>query len=191
MYAGFQSHLDLAKRYWKEIVLPGSIVIDATVGNGQDTLFLARLLQGKGRLIGYDIQPDALLTAKKNLESLSDEEQKGIELRLESHKNFFEKEATLIVYNLGYLPGGDKALTTLRESTLESIKRALKIVQPLGGISITCYPGHAEGACEESDLLKYLRTLSPKEWSICYHQWINRIKPPSLIWIRKRESPPS
>lgn len=191
LFPVFQSHLDLAKDYWKNVVLPGDTVIDATIGNGQDAYFLARLLQGKGRLIGYDIQPDALSKAKILLASLPDNEKEIVELHLASHKIFLEREAKLIVYNLGYLPGGDKALTTRTESTLTSVEDALKIVQPGGAVSITCYPGHPEGALEESALIDFFKGLPPKNWSVSFHQWINRNQAPSLIWIQRSVSVPS
>lgn len=191
MQTVWQSHLHVAKEYWKKIVRPGDTVIDATLGNGHDAFFLAHLLQGKGHLIGYDIQPEAISKTKVLLETLPKGANQGIELRLLSHNSFLEKEAKLIVYNLGYLPGGDKTLTTRRETTLTSVENALKIIQMGGAISITCYPGHPEGALEESSLIDFVKTLSPKHWNVLFHQWLNRNQAPSLLWIQKSEAHPS
>lgn len=165
------NHLQLAHAYWKEILSPGDRVIDATCGNGYDTLFLA---QFDIELIAYDIQKEAIEAARAKAPNAT--------FRLQSHASFVETEAALIVYNLGYLPGGNKTLTTHCETTLRSVKRALEIATK--AVSIACYPGHPEGAREEAALLDFTRLLDPKKWSVCYHQWVNRNKPPSLFWIQ-------
>src|ERR1700733_2746592 len=159
-------HLEYAHLYWERIVRPGSVVIDATVGNGNDTLYLARLLKGEGKLIGYDIQSQAIEQTKKRLEELSEEQAKIVILKLQSHAGFEEEFAQLIVYNLGYLPRGDKSLTTKRDTTLQSIQCALNILTCDGAISITCYSGHPEGAREEDAIVAYLKNLSSKRWVI-------------------------
>jgi len=92
----------------------------------------------------------------------------------------------LITYNLGYLPGGgDKSLTTKVETTVESVRKALKLIQAGGAISITLYPGHSEGQREETQLLSFIKKLTPLEWNCCHHQWLNRNKSPSLLFIQK------
>src|SRR5215211_3302260 len=116
-------HLMQAHKYWKEFFQPGDTIIDATIGNGHDTFFLAQLLQGEGTLIGYDIQPAAVEQTKKRLEGLPIAFRKIICLKLKSHASFDESSAKLIVYNLGYLPGGDKTVTTQCTATLQSIKK--------------------------------------------------------------------
>lgn len=176
-----KSHILQAHHYWEKIVQPGDTLIDATVGNGQDTLFLAKLLKGSGSLVGYDIQPQALEEAKKRLGHISC----GlVKLKLQSHIHFEEKSVKLIVYNLGYLPGGDKRVTTQCESTLKSIQDGMQRIVPGGGMSITCYPGHEEGAREEISLLDFLKAVPKQEWKICYHRWINSPLSPSLFWMQ-------
>lgn len=177
-------HLAYARNCWEKILFPGDIVIDATVGTGQDTFFLAHLLKGEGQLIGYDIQLQALEQARRRLENLPPKIKEVITLKHHSHAQFEELHAKLIVYNLGYLPGGDKSLTTLKETTLKSIQNALKIVDAKGAISITCYPGHDEGEREEAALMEFLKALPSKEWEIGYHQWINRPRFPTFFWIK-------
>jgi ubiquinone/menaquinone biosynthesis C-methylase UbiE len=164
-----KSHILQAHYYWEQIVQPGDTLIDATVGNGHDTLFLSQLLRGKGSVIGYDIQSQALEQTKQRLGSLAEN---LVKLKLHSHTQFEEQNVKLIVYNLGYLPGGDKTVTTQCETTLQSIQDGMRRIVPQGGISITCYPGHEEGAREEVVLLDFLKGVSQREWKICYHQWI-------------------
>lgn len=160
------NHLKRAHAYWKEILEPGDIAIDATCGNGHDTLFLSEL---GARVIAYDIQKEALDAARQKVNAT---------FRHQSHARFEETEAALIVYNLGYLPGGDKSLTTRVETTLKSVEHALKIATK--AISITCYPGHPEGAREEEALLNFLKDCT---WNVCHHRWITRPKAPSLLWL--------
>ncbi|MCH9626984.1 MAG: hypothetical protein S4CHLAM2_06160 [Chlamydiales bacterium] len=164
------NHLQKAHSYWKETLEPGDLVIDATCGNGHDTLYLTRL---GVQVVAYDIQEKALETARMRAPKAT--------YRLQSHASFVEKEAALIVYNLGYLPGGDKKRTTQTETTLQSVGHALKMVAK--ALSITCYPGHPEGAKEEAALLDFTRSLDPKKWHVCYHQWLNRKQAPSLLWL--------
>lgn len=126
----FQTPLDLAHHYWKLLLLPGDSVIDATCGNGHDTLFLADLLlkrETKGQIIAIDAQPQAIAATKKRLEEhllapLLDQ----VNFFEQCHSSFpptIEKESiALIVYNLGYLPGGNKQHTTLTATTKQSLE---------------------------------------------------------------------
>jgi len=191
----FRSHLDLAHLFWEKWVAPGYTVVDATCGNGQDTYFLATLLQGVGRLFAYDIQQSALESTQRRLQHLSDKERSIITLELKSHATFDLDYAHLIVYNLGYLPGGDHSLTTLTTTTLESVQQALTLIVPGGAISITCYPGHAEGAAEKKALFSFLSTLDSDEWNISHHHPLKRHFErnqdlPSLIFLQRCKPPP-
>jgi SAM-dependent methyltransferase len=174
-------HLFLAKKYWKEHLSPHDFAVDATCGNGYDTLFLSQLLE-KGEVYAFDIQPKALENTKAQLPDSS-----RVSLFLASHanwdKNTFPKAPRLIVYNLGYLPKGDKQITTLTETTLQSLEKALQLLAPDGAISITCYPGHKEGEKEEAAILEFLSKIPSQQWTICHHRFLNRLHSPSLIWI--------
>jgi SAM-dependent methyltransferase len=178
-------HLKVAKEYWKAHLLPGDTAIDATCGNGHDTLFLAEL--GLSALFALDIQPAAIEKTRRCLEGRLDAEAlKRVFLHLGSHEDLgkllLPLPPRLIVYNLGYLPGGDKAVTTTTESTLKSVSSALSILGEKGALSITCYPGHAEGEKEEAALFSWASGLS-NDWEVHAHRWINRPRSPSLIWI--------
>lgn len=177
-------HLTYAHQTWESFLNPGDTVIDATVGNGYDTLFLARCLQGSGTLVGYDIQSQAIEETKKRLQQLPEAFTKIITLKLTSHICFDERDVKLIVYNLGYLPGGDKSITTLRQTTLESVKHALSCISTSGAISITCYPRHPEGAKEREALLDFLKTLPKEQWKMHHHVWTNKDLSPSWIWLQ-------
>lgn len=191
----FQSHLDLAHGYWQRLVRSGDCVIDATCGAGFDALALARsaLTADSGALHALDVQEPAIVATRARLhESLPPAALARVHLHQQSHATFPSEIAPgtvrLIVYNLGYLPGANKALTTQVSSTLESLAAALPLLQPGGCVSITAYPGHPEGARERDMLLDYTATLDPMLWSCCQHVWINRRAAPTLILIQSRES---
>ncbi|TXI40270.1 MAG: methyltransferase domain-containing protein [Nitrosomonas sp.] len=189
----FRSHLDLAHTYWKQLVSIGDTVIDATCGNGHDTLMLARLVidDSAGDVYGLDIQSTAIDNSRQLLhQELPTHHLQRIHLLQQCHSTFPDMitaaSVKLIVYNLGYLPGGNKSLTTRVETTLQSLNAAVKLLSPGGCLSITLYPGHPEGAIEESQVLPLIRSLSSSEWSCCHHQWINRpISAPSLLLVQK------
>jgi len=189
----FQSHIDLAQSYWSKLVKSGDIVIDATCGNGHDTLLLARLAltADSGYLYGFDIQKEAIDSTRENLQSqLSLPLLERVFLHQRSHSNLVDAlpsgcRPKLIVYNLGYLPGGDKAMTTMLDTTLQSIQQAQALIANGGAISITCYPGHLEGLQEESALMEIVCQLPAATWSCCHHRWLNRKNAPSLLLIQK------
>lgn len=191
-FSPFQSHLELAHHYWQKIVQPGDQIIDATCGNGHDTLLLATfaLQPEAGHLWAIDLQKQALEKSQKLLSTeLSSDLYQRISWMHQSHAQFpssIEKESVkLIVYNLGYLPGGNKEVTTQTASTLQSLEQALALLCPGGAISLTCYPGHPEGAAEEKAIRSFLEHLDPRLWCVCHHVICNRQKAPSLFLIMK------
>jgi Putative rRNA methylase. len=174
-------HLELARQLWRSHLQPGDLAIDATLGNGHDALFLHEL---GSEVIGLDIQLAALEKAKAQIG------EKNVQLLHLSHAEIgslcLPKPPKLIVYNLGYLPGGDKEITTLVESTLKSVEDSWKLLDLRGALSITCYPGHDEGFREEAALIEWASSLDSKRWHVCHHRWLNRVRAPSLLWIEAR-----
>jgi hypothetical protein len=189
----FHSHIDLAHHYWEKLLQSGGWTIDATCGNGNDTLKLAELLRDKqGGVIGIDVQQEAINKTKELLQlHLSSGEQVRVHLYCQSHSCFppiaKENSIRLIVYNLGYLPKGNKQMTTLASSTLESVNQAMSLIVPGGAVSITCYPGHEEGKREEEALLKELSNLCPTTWNVCYHTFPNRSMAPTLFILQMND----
>jgi hypothetical protein len=188
----FQSHLDFAHAHWAELVQIGDSVIDSTCGNGHDMLKLCQLALSseKGFVYGFDIQEKAIQSTRHHLEAhLQPEIIPRVHLYNKCHSDFLPDilpgSIKLIVYNLGYLPGGDKAQTTKTSLTIQSINRAATLLQPGGMISITCYPGHPEGAIERDAVALYASSLPPEKWSSSHHLWTNRKNAPSVILIQK------
>lgn len=195
----------LAHRYWKEVVREGDTIIDATCGNGHDTAVLAQLLFSgverptesptalHGRVIACDIQEAAIKSAQARLLATFPSWYDKIEWWNGCHSQWPEQwpasSVRLIVYNLGYLPGAPPEMkmkyTTHERTTWPSVQRALQLLAPGGLISIAVYPGHPGGESEALYLLERARELNPAEWGVCYHQFLNRSHPPSLILLEK------
>jgi hypothetical protein len=177
----FSPHLKLAKEYWREHLKSSDLAIDATCGNGNDTLFLTELCT----VIGLDIQVEAL----QNTEALLARSERRAILHRLSHEEIdrlpLPHSPHLIVYNLGYLPKGDKSITTQTKTTLISVQKSLELLAPGGALSITCYPGHEEGEKEEKALEEWATLLPSDRWLVAHHKWLNRKKAPSLLWIQE------
>ena len=195
-YRLFQTHIQFTHQLWTKILEKGDIAVDATCGNGHDTLLLAKLCIGEsvGKVIAFDIQNQAIeKTSERIKQNLNTDERSLVKIYHDSNVNLFkrveQKSAALIVYNLGYLPGGDKSKTTQTEDTMESVEKALPLVKSGGAISITCYPGHPEGAKERDALLKFTKALKSSSWSVTHHSWINRCKAPSLLLLQRSTIP--
>lgn len=186
-------HIIKAHEFWKNHLQKGDIVIDATCGNGHDSLILAQLAVSAdaGKLFLIDIQEQAINNTKERLKNhLSNEQLQRIAVFQMCHSHFppdiAEKSVKLIVYNLGYLPGGNKALTTNCQTTLSSLKHALKLIADDGSICLTFYPGHSQGQIEEEVLLNYISSLDSNTWNISHHRW-NGTFSPHLLIIKKGE----
>ncbi len=193
----FNTPLDLAHHFWKDLLekqrSSSYTVIDATCGNGKDSLVLAKLIQGKdAKLLCIDLQKQAIDTTKKLLEENTPHALSYASFYQQSHTFIpsipLSHPLLLVVFNLGYLPGGNKSLTTQVSSTLESIFSLLPILSLGGVISVTCYPGHEEGEKEEQALLKTFSSLDPLVWSFTSFFWKNRNNSPSLLLIQKKSS---
>lgn len=156
----------------------GKLAIDATLGNGHDTDFLATLF---ATVYAIDVSPEAVenyQNPKNVMKACMDH------AAIES----FHAQPELIVYNLGYLPGSDKSLTTVAESTLISLEAGLKMLCPGGFISIALYTGHDNGH-EARAILSFVEALSTKHFGVMHHTFINRGNhPPSLLIIEKKRN---
>lgn len=165
----------------------GDTVLDATVGNGHDTLILSNLVGPSGRVYGYDIQKVAIDLTKEFLNENSSLD--NVTLINDSHEyidQFINKKLSFIVYNLGYLPKGDKSIKTNSKSTINSIKKALNLLEPKGLLVVTVYVGHAGGPEEKGALEDLLTSLDQKLYGVLKYDFINQANnPPILYCIEK------
>ncbi len=140
-------------RFLSANIRPGDIVIDATLGNGHDALFLAGHIGEGGHLFGFDIQAAAVNNTLKRLTSHQLDHRATLIMKshacmADSVPEQFHGHVKCIMFNLGYLPGFDKSVTTLPESTLSALDIALHLLSEDGVISILAYSGHPGGADE-------------------------------------------
>ncbi len=140
--------------------------VDATAGNGRDTLFLARLAGSEGRVATFDIQPRALEKTRRLLEENAPELRGNVSLFLRGHETMAEPlgeawrgNTRAVFFNLGYLPGGDRSLTTLPSTTLRALDAAWSLLAPRGLISLTVYPRHAGGFEESAQVRAWLEKM--------------------------------
>lgn len=141
--------ISLEKYFLSLHIFKGCTAVDFTMGNGNDTLFLSMSAGEDGRVYGFDIQIKALENTKLLLESNNAPD--NYTLVLASHEKaneFISGGIDAGIFNLGYLPGGDKNITTLRDTTLQAVSNAVDMLNPGGGLLVAVYPGHPEGRIE-------------------------------------------
>lgn len=174
--------IDFAKTLIKNKTGDKKIAVDATCGRGNDTVFLARLFEN---VYAFDIQDEAIVSTITLINN-----NPFVKVIKDSHSNictYVHDKIDAVMYNLGYLPNGDKNKTTMTDTTISSIKDVLKLLNADGIITIVCYPGHSEGLKESIELEKFLRTLNQKEYDVIKYDFINQINnPPYLLAVRKR-----
>lgn len=159
------SLVKLAHSLVKAKVKPGDAVIDATVGNGHDTAFLLNLVKPNGNVFGFDIQKKALDSTLMTLSELP--YPSCLSLFHASHAEMAQRipvayhhNISAAMFNLGYLPRGDKRIITLADSTLAALKAAVRILSPYGIITVVAYPGHDGGKEETGQVRDWCRMLN-------------------------------
>ncbi len=161
--------LELQKEFIVKHLKSGDACADFTMGNGHDTEFLSKYVGESGHVWAFDIQKQALESTAANLKAALCPE--NYTLILDSHhnaKNYIDRPIKAGMFNLGWLPGGDKSITTLRETTLPAIQSAISMLAPNGVLTVAIYPGHAEGDAEGKLVEEYLATLP--RWHVCATQ---------------------
>ncbi|WP_195946048.1 tRNA (mnm(5)s(2)U34)-methyltransferase [Paraclostridium bifermentans] len=181
---------DLNKVLLEDVINEGDIVIDATMGNGYDTKYLAEKVGENGFVYSFDVQEEAIKSTKKRLEKAGLIDR--VNLILDGHQNmdmYVNKEVSCVMFNLGYLPRAKHQVITKPETTLEAIKKSLELLKPNGIVSIAIYTGH-EGGMEECDeVFGYVSTLDQSEYSVLNCNFVNQINhPPRLIMIEKKNN---
>lgn len=175
----------------REHVSPGDCCIDATMGNGHDTLLLSRLAGTAGQVLAFDIQPAALEATRKLLADQKAPD--NTQLILDSHSRMDSYAApetiSCIMFNFGYLPSGDHSLATRSETSLPAVLAGLRLLKPGGLMSLCIYSGGDTGFQEKEDLLKLLKSLDFRKYLVIVSSYYNRPNhPPLPVLIRKLKS---
>lgn len=168
-------------------IQPGDTVVDATAGNGHDTLFLAQLVGEGGLVYAYDVQEQAIAATAERLAAAG--MQNRVQLHHASHTeiSFIQEEIQAVVFNLGYLPGSDKEMITQADSTIEAVQAALHQLSRGGMIVLVIYRGHEGGEEEARHIEEYAASLPVAEYLVLRYEYINPDnRPPYIIAIEKK-----
>lgn len=185
-----KSPLRFSHEILKQAIVPGDSVIDATVGNGNDTVVLAKAVGSLGKVYGFDIQEEAIQKTEEKL--LLTGLLPQTELILEGHETIEKhvpEDANLgaVVFNLGYLPSGDKSIITKPGTTLQAIQQSLIRLRKGGILSLMIYYGHEGGEKEKEAVDELVINLDQDKFQVLHYKFINqKNNPPYLYLIEKR-----
>ena len=180
---------DINKIYLEDILQEGDIVVDATMGNGYDTKYLAEKVGENGFVYAFDVQEEAIKSTAKKLEkeNLSDR----VKLILDGHENmdkYVDKEVSCVLFNLGYLPRAKHQIITQPTTTIKAIEHSLRLLKPHGIVSIAIYTGHEGGMEEKNTIYDFVKGLNQSEFNVLECGFINQINnPPQLVLIEKKK----
>lgn len=164
----------LAREVILRAVEPGDTVVDATMGNGHDTLMLCETVGPEGRVFAFDVQAQAVEETRKRLREQGLDSR--AELILSGHEHMAEYvkgPVKAVMFNLGWLPGGDHEVTTRWETTRTAVESALNLLSPMGVLVICAYPGHAEGEREKQELAAFLGGLDNRRYNVLHQRFLN------------------
>ncbi|WAA10065.1 tRNA (mnm(5)s(2)U34)-methyltransferase [Fervidibacillus albus] len=177
----------------EEAIQPGDVVIDATAGNGNDTLFLAKRVGKTGKVFAFDIQNAAIKRTEQRLKDEKAFEQTtlflcGHERMKQQIPEQYHGKIAAGIFNLGYLPKGDHSIVTKPESTIEAVNQLFQLLKIGGIIVLVIYPGHPEGKEEKDRLLPFFQSIDQNKADVLLYQFLNRKNdPPFIVAIEKKK----
>lgn len=179
--------LPYAKTLLSSVINEGDIAVDATAGNGHDTLFLANLVGETGFVYAFDIQQQAVDVTIQRLK------ENGLEHRarviLDGHEQlskYVQEEVAGAIFNLGYLPGGNHDIITKGETTISAIEQLLSLLKIGGIIVLVIYHGHEGGKEERDAVIEFVKSLPQKYVHVLRYEFINQKNdPPFIIALEK------
>lgn len=185
------SLVNIAHDRIRDILHPGDIAIDATVGNGHDTVFLAEQVGSSGHLYGFDIQQAAIVSTREKFRQAQTPD--CLTLIHASHADMNDKipahhrgKIRVIMFNLGYLPGSDKSIITLTDSTLTALTVSSRILAVNGLITLLAYPGHQGGDQETNQVKNWCEHLDVEQFTVdTIYSAEHKDTAPRLFVIRK------
>ncbi|NCG09020.1 MAG: hypothetical protein GWO81_05565 [Verrucomicrobia bacterium] len=178
----------------KARVRSGDFAVDATGGNGHDSLLLAELVGACGRVCSIDIQAAAIGATRKRLREADCLKQ--VQLIEENHATALATlaeaapRATAIVFNLGYLPGSDKAVQTDTANTLTALDASAALLAPDGLLAVTAYRGHSGGQLESEAVAQWMHKKEAAGWILeCHDPGFRERHPPPVLWLISPPAP--
>lgn len=191
---GFLSVLSFAHALVRERVRPGDVAVDATMGNGNDTLLLAELVGDRGRVYAFDVQQAALDATRARLHAAGVPDARAT-LLLRDHAELADAlpadargRVAAAMFNLGYLPGaGDPRVVTRPETTLRALDAALDMLRAGGVLCVVVYPGHEGGAEEAAAVDGWAAGLPAERFRALTYRFVHpRTPPPYVVAVEKR-----
>ena len=171
----------------------GGRALDGTAGNGRDTLFLAQLAGGSGKVWAFDIQAQALSNTAGLLRENGVEGQ--VELIAANHADladYVREPLDAAMFNFGYLPGGDKTVTTKADSSVRAMQAAAALLAEGGLLTAVVYSGHPTGRAEAAAIEQWAAALPQEQYQVLHYRFTNqRNHPPQLLAIEKRIQKPN
>lgn len=171
---------EMAHQLLLENVKEHHFAVDMTAGRGQDTLFLAQHFE---TVLAFDIQNDAIASTKQ---LMLNHHQSNVTLLQEDHSQFDFQNVPLmdaVIYNLGYLPKGDKTIRTEAKSTIASLEHLLPYLKPSGTVVLTLYP--KENEAEAREVLRYCQKLKSADYDVIKWSVVNKELAPYILQIIK------
>lgn len=169
----------------ENIDINGKICIDATLGNGNDSLKILTNMEN-GFLYAFDIQDIAIENSKKLLEKNGFNNFSLIKDSHENLKNYVNKEVEFVIFNLGYLPRADKNIVTKPNSTISAISSALDILSNSGVVAVVSYLGHVGSLEERNSLNEYLKNLDQHKYLVEKREFFNQENNPPIVYLIKK-----
>jgi hypothetical protein len=182
----FQSARHWAQELLSQALFEGAVAVDATMGGGGDALFLCERVGETGRVYAFDVQPSAVERTRTKLEAAGLLDRATLILDGHERVAYYVREPIdAAVFNLGWLPGGDKAVTTRVETTLAALDACLGLLKRRGLLTVCAYPGHAEGEAELQAVTAWARAL-PEGFQAMTRAFLNPARPaPTLIAVQR------
>ena len=179
--------LDLQKQLILTHLGEGDVAVDFTMGNGYDTEFLCRTVGEAGHVYAFDVQEQAVASTTARLKEVNCPENYTL-IHASHHtvKDYVKGPIKAGMFNLGYLPGGDKSITTMRVTTMPAIEAAIDLLGPKSILSIAIYPGHEEGDAEGKMVTEYLSTLDRFRYSVAQIKIINSPTSPYFMVVETK-----
>ena len=179
--------LDLQKQLILSHLGEGDIAVDFTMGNGYDTEFLSKTVGEKGHVYAFDIQEQAVASTAAHLrEAGCPDNYTLIHASHHTVKDHVKGPIKAGMFNLGYLPGGDKSITTMRATTMPAIEAAIELLGSKSILSVAIYPGHEEGDAEGKMVSEYLSTLDRFRVSVAQIKIINSPTSPYFMVVETK-----
>ncbi|MBU3698914.1 MAG: 16S rRNA (cytosine(1402)-N(4))-methyltransferase [Candidatus Kapabacteria bacterium] len=185
-----ENAVSMVHRLLRSQLSQGDVAIDATVGNGWDTRVLADCVGRDGIVYGFDVQQIALDVARTRLAP----DGADVRLMLAGHETMtmhvephHHGRVRAVTFNLGYLPGGEKSVTTMAATTIDAIRQALDILMPGGILTIVCY-SHQEGLSELRSIEDILPDLSQESYTCIELRFVNQNGNPPVVFVVYRAS---